>query len=182
MEFIICQNEHKLDAIVKKNNDFKNIVKYMGDFFSERFINRLFDEDNNDKKNKNNGLENSDTKNEIIKEIERVNREENNNKPKSYLVRYYYCTIFQKKQLYNFYVYMPGGLILERVSHHALGPGVLGRAFPGLNLIQIREDLYGNDFEEVKKHEVNHIIFPYLNESEIRSKTKSELPFYTRFQ
>ena len=62
-----------------------------------------------------------------------------------------------------------------------LGENVLGRAILALNLIQIREDLYGLDFEEVKKHEVNHLLYPYMTEWEVRQKTKMELPFYTRF-
>lgn len=99
-------------------------------------------------------------------------------------IRTYYIPSFKNKLLYyhnGFYVYLPSGIRIERVSQGILGDKVLGRAFPGLNTIQILDTLYGLDLEEVKKHEINHITYPFLTEHQIRMKTRQELPFYTRY-
>ena len=76
--------------------------------------------------------------------------------------------------------YSPG-TIINRVPQSVLGHNVLGRAFIGLNYVEILETLQGNDFEEVKQHEMNHINFPHLTEQEIRSKTRYDLPFEARY-
>ncbi|MBI4148853.1 hypothetical protein HY491_00235 [Candidatus Woesearchaeota archaeon] len=81
----------------------------------------------------------------------------------------------------SFAVYTPAGTSVQRVSQAALGHGVLGRAFLGLGIIQILDTLYGQEFQEVMKHEVNHILYPFLTEHQIRQKTRQELPFYASF-
>jgi len=99
-------------------------------------------------------------------------------------IKTYYIPSFKNKLLYyngSFYAYTPSNVKIERVPQGILGNNVLGRAFPGANVIQILDTLYGLDFEEVKKHEVNHILYPFLTEDQIRLKTKQELPFYTKY-
>jgi len=127
-------------------------------------------------------------KERIIRENQKINNkiiigenEEKTNNKKT-IIRPYYSLPKPKKIIYNyFYTYAPSNTNVQRVPASILGENVLGRAILALNLIQIREDLYGLDFEEVKKHEVNHILYPYMTELEIRQKTRRELPFYTRF-
>lgn len=105
-------------------------------------------------------------------------------KERKRIIGTYYIPSFKNKLLYyngSFYVYTPSGVKIERVPQGMLGHNVLGRAFPGANIIQILDALYGFDFEEVKKHEINHILYPSLTEYQIRVKTKQELPFYTRY-
>jgi hypothetical protein len=77
--------------------------------------------------------------------------------------------------------HVPPGVMVVRSSGQVLGNGVLGRCYKGGNIIEIRDDLYGQDFEEVLRHEVNHVMFPYLGEHEVRSKTRYELPFPAKF-
>jgi len=111
-------------------------------------------------------------------------KDKKNNEEKLKRNKIYYIPSFKNRLLYyngSFYVYTPSGTRVERVSQGVLGNNVLGRAFPGLNIIQILDTLYGLDFEEVKKHEVNHILYPFLTEDQIRLKTKQELPFYTKY-
>lgn len=66
---------------------------------------------------------------------------------------------------------------IRRVPRFKLGYGVIGRAFPKLGIIEIADDLYGYDFEEVKIHEMLHIKHPEKTEYEIRHLTKMLLPF-----
>lgn len=123
-------------------------------------------------------------KSKVKEEINKKEKYYKENEKKIIKKNYYYLPSFKNKLLYyngSFYVYTPSGTKIERVSQAILGHNVLGRAFPGLNIIQILDTLYGLDFEEVKKHEVNHIIYPFLTEEQIRLKTKQELPFYTRY-
>ena len=69
------------------------------------------------------------------------------------------------------------GWIIRRASRLELGYGVLGRAFPYRGLIEVASDLYGNDFEEVKMHEILHMQHPEKSEMEIRMMTRMALPF-----
>ena len=104
-------------------------------------------------------------------------------KPRFNLYKYYASNI-NKSTGYGYFstgAYSIPGITILRVPSTMLGENVLGCAFLGRNLIYIREDLHGNDFEEVRKHEVNHILYPHLNEWQIRDKTRSELPFYGRY-
>lgn len=73
------------------------------------------------------------------------------------------------------------GVMIRRVPPEVLRPQVLGRAFPSLGLVEIRNDLYGNDFEEVKLHELMHMSHPSKSEYEIRQLTRMALPFSPRF-
>lgn len=74
-----------------------------------------------------------------------------------------------------------GNIRIHRVPGQRLGYKVLGRAFPWYGLIEIRDDLTGNDFIEVKTHEILHIIHPQMSEYNIRAMTKQALPFPTHF-
>lgn len=75
------------------------------------------------------------------------------------------------------------GMSIERVPADVLGYGVLGRCFPysDTGLIQIRNDLYGDDFTEVLTHELKHMAHPEMSEDEIRQETRRKLPFTPRF-
>jgi hypothetical protein len=94
--------------------------------------------------------------------------------------QYYYTNTWQSHKDY-FYTYTPSGITLLRVPQSQIGHGVLGVAYPGRKLIMVADHLFDLDFEEVKKHELNHIFFPHLTEYEIRQKTKAELPFAARY-
>lgn len=69
------------------------------------------------------------------------------------------------------------GIEIERVAAHMLGYGVLGRCFPYSGLIQIRSDLYGDEFAEVLTHELTHLQNPHWGELEVRMATRMKLPF-----
>ena len=120
---------------------------------------------------------------EIIKNIKEIqyNKKEKINKyyGKITFSTYDYTTTKNKEK--KWYTFVPSNIKIKRVNPSVLGEGVLGRAFPGLKVIEIREDLYENEWEEVLRHEMNHINFPYLTESQIRTKTKQELPFYSKY-
>jgi hypothetical protein len=94
--------------------------------------------------------------------------------------QYYYTNTWQNHKDY-FFVYTPGGITIVRVPQAQLGHGVLGVAYVGHGLIKIADHLFGLDFEEVKKHEIIHLTYPFLTEYEVRQKTKSELPFTPRY-
>jgi len=79
------------------------------------------------------------------------------------------------------YIFSPGWVTVVKASKMELGEGVLGVAYPGLKLVKVLGTLEGNDYQEVLKHELNHIFFPHENEQNIRYMTKRELPFYTRY-
>lgn len=74
-----------------------------------------------------------------------------------------------------------GNIVIKKVPKYVLGYHVLGRAFPYLGLIEIAADLYGQEFEEVKTHEILHIKHPQASEMEIRRMVKEILPFSARF-
>jgi hypothetical protein len=85
----------------------------------------------------------------------------------------------QENRISSFYGL--GAINIVKVPKTILGENVLGQAIPSLGLVQIRDDLYGDSFEEVKHHELNHCNYPNLSEWQIRQKTKNELPFEPRF-
>jgi hypothetical protein len=68
-------------------------------------------------------------------------------------------------------------LEIRKVPRFKLGYNVLGRAFPSIGLIEIADDLYGQDFQEVKTHEMLHIKHPEKTEYEVRQLTRLVLPF-----
>jgi len=74
-----------------------------------------------------------------------------------------------------------GDVTIKKVPRYWLGYRVLGRAFPGLRLIEIASDLYGPEFEEVRTHELIHVRNPQLGESEVRRLVREILPFAPRF-
>jgi hypothetical protein len=95
--------------------------------------------------------------------------------------QYYYAVSITQAEEDYFFVYTPAGISVQRVPQSQLGWGVLGVAYIGRNLIMIADHLDGLDFEEVKKHEILHILYPSLTEREIRARTRTELPFATRY-
>jgi hypothetical protein len=96
-------------------------------------------------------------------------------------VYYNYISPSKKKELAAGYTFVPSDVQIFRVPQTVLGYNVLGCAFMGTNVVYIRDTLHGNQFEEVKRHELNHIAHPWMTESQIRSKTKKELPFEASF-
>ena len=120
---------------------------------------------------------------EIIESIHYVQGNEEKNKNYHYktitLSSYEYTTKTNNEK--KWYTFVPSNIKIKRVPQAVLGKGVLGRSFPGLKIVEIREDLYGKEWEEVLRHEMNHINFPYLTENQIRTKTKQELPFQSRY-
>ena len=70
-------------------------------------------------------------------------------------------------------LFVPSGVMIRRVSQNILGTGVLGRAFLGMNYIEILDSLSGNAYQEVLTHEVLHIIHPQKKEMEIRHMTRN---------
>lgn len=67
------------------------------------------------------------------------------------------------------------GVQIRKVPKGFLGYRVLGRAFPHSKVIEIADDLEGDEFEEVKLHELLHIQDSYASEYDIRSRTRSLL-------
>lgn len=70
---------------------------------------------------------------------------------------------------------------IRKVPKFKLGYNILGRAFPSAGLIEIADDLYGQDFQEVKTHELLHVKHPEKTEYEIRQLTRLSLPFSPRW-
>jgi hypothetical protein len=70
-------------------------------------------------------------------------------------------------------LYIPTGVVVQRVPQNILGNGVLGRAFIGQNYIEILDSLVGDAYMEVLTHEVFHIQYPEKREMEIRHMTRN---------
>lgn len=60
---------------------------------------------------------------------------------------------------------------IRRAPKYVLGDGILGRAFPDLNVVEILETLTGSDFVLVKEHELHHIRNPAASEYATRIAT-----------
>ena len=73
------------------------------------------------------------------------------------------------------------GIEVRRVPAHQLGYGVLGRCFPYSGIIEIRQDLYGDEFSEVLTHELTHMANPHWGELDVRMATRMKLPFTPRW-
>ena len=95
---------------------------------------------------------------------------------------YYYIEPRPIQKRVDYYIFTPDWATILRVPEAELGPGVLGVAYIGLNLIKILNTLYGDDFVEVKKHELLHLRYPQKSEWEIRQQTKQELGYATKYQ
>jgi len=106
---------------------------------------------------------------EIMSESDEQEEEEEDHQINQYLL------VYQPKRPDYF------GWVIRRVPRQQLGYGVLGRAFPYFGLIEVASDLYGNDFEEVKTHEILHMTHPEKSEHDIRMLTKMSLPFTPRW-
>ena len=121
---------------------------------------------------------------EIIESIKYVQGKKEDKKDYHYttitLNSYVYTTTLQNKDQ-TWYTFIPSNVRIRRVPPAVLGENVLGRSFPGLKIVEIRDDLYGKEWEEVMRHEMNHINFPYLTEGQIRTKTKQGLPFVPHY-
>lgn len=74
-----------------------------------------------------------------------------------------------------------GDVEIRKVPRYFLGYNVIGRAFPYLRVIEIASDLYGDEFEEVKVHEMIHIKQPELSEWQVRMKTRGSLTFTSKW-
>ena len=70
-------------------------------------------------------------------------------------------------------LFIPTGVVVQRVPQYILGTGVLGRAFIGQNYIEILDSLVGDAYQEVLTHEVFHIQYPEKKEMEIRQMTRN---------
>ena len=120
-------------------------------------------------------------------EIEMIEVDKEKEKEKEFNVKipaqtyYDYIAPSKRKELAAQYTFIPSNVQVFRVPQTMLGYNVLGCAFLGQNVIYIRDTLHGNEFEEVKRHEINHILHPWMTESQIRLKPKQELPFDARF-
>jgi hypothetical protein len=73
------------------------------------------------------------------------------------------------------------GWEVRRVAAHHMGYGVLGRCFPYSGIIEIRGDLYGDDFQEVLTHEIIHMQNPGASELDVRQLTRMRLSFTPRW-
>lgn len=71
---------------------------------------------------------------------------------------------------YKFKEYFPE-VDMERVSRYELGKGVLGRAFPWDDKIQVLDNLYGWLEEKVVEHEIEHVNNPWKSEFQVRKDT-----------
>lgn len=80
-----------------------------------------------------------------------------------------------KNQDFEDYFFIPSNLAVSIVPSYVMGPGVLGRTWPGMGRIEIMAGLYGKDFEEVLLHEVLHNLYPQDSEKMIRKKTSQRL-------
>jgi len=94
------------------------------------------------------------------------------NKPKRFPLYYY-----AYRKISPYYLFVQDSVRITRLPEYVLGQGVLGVAFPHSNYVLILDSLHGTDFEEVLRHEMNHIMFPCLTEYETRIRTRAELPF-----
>jgi hypothetical protein len=73
------------------------------------------------------------------------------------------------------YLFIPRSVSVQRVSQNVIGPNVLGRTWTGTGSIEILDSLDGDAFYEVLQHEINHVLYPGLNEREIRAKTRMQV-------
>jgi len=108
----------------------------------------------------------------VLEEVKRATQHAKNagrEKPLPAAQAYYGYYPRKRRSDHYYLIYTPGGIQIFRVPQ-----SVLGR-------IEILETLHGQEFEEVKLHEMNHLFYPFLNELQIRQKTKYELPFEARF-
>jgi hypothetical protein len=97
-------------------------------------------------------------------------------------VIYYYVQERPQEKRADYYIFTPDWVTIMRVPQQELGNGVLGVAYLGTNVIKILDTLHGQDFVEVKKHEILHLQYPNQSESWIRRRTAAELPFETKYQ
>ncbi|MBI4181589.1 MAG: hypothetical protein HY520_01320 [Candidatus Aenigmarchaeota archaeon] len=74
-----------------------------------------------------------------------------------------------------------GGWDVHRVPAHEMGYGILGRCWPTTGRIEIRSDLYGDDFIEVLTHEATHMTNPDAPEQDVREMTRRKLSFSARW-
>ena len=97
------------------------------------------------------------------------------------VVAYYYVLPKKDKNSYGNYFYTQNNIIILKAPQSVLGENVLGTANLNTKIIKILETLQGCAFEEVLKHELNHIKYPYLDEYRIREMTRTQLTHYPIF-
>lgn len=74
------------------------------------------------------------------------------------------------EESYKFKEYFPK-VEMEKVSRYELGKGVLGRAFPWDDKIQVLDNLYGWLEDKVVEHEIEHVNNPWKSEFQVRKDT-----------
>lgn len=168
MEFVIEKEieASKLDDILNQ----EDLLKYIMPFSFEAYNELLSETEEIEKPEIINPME-------MIEEL--TQNKEMEEEPKQTV--YYYVPQTSNNKHQDFYIFTPNWVTILRAPQSELGEGVLGLAYPYLGLIKILESLTGTDFLEVKKHELNHVYFPWMSEEMIRFMTKNELPFYTRY-
>jgi len=156
----------KLDEIIEKDNE--ELMNYIMPASFQAYYELLSETEEPEKP-------------EIINPEEMIEELSEKRKEGEKPVAYYYVTQSNNSRYQEFYVFTPSWVTVLRVPQSELGESVLGVAYPYLGLIKILEGLTGTDFLEVKKHELNHVYFPWMSEDMIRFMTKNELPFNTRY-
>lgn len=104
------------------------------------------------------------------------------NKQKGMLALYYTSPESKKESITaDIYTFTSNSVTLVRATQGELGEGTLGVAYPGLGLIKVLDSLYGTDFDEVFRHEVNHINYPSMPEREIRNMTRQQCTYDCKY-
>jgi hypothetical protein len=83
-----------------------------------------------------------------------------------YLTGYHERPYYVREPSVDLTTFVPS-LPIQRVPACILGYGVLGRCYVGTPLIQIRDDLHSERFENVVVHETKHAIAPHLGEPDV---------------
>lgn len=83
--------------------------------------------------------------------------------------------IIEDKEEHVDYLFVPRGISVNRVPQYVLGANVLGRTWLGSGYIEILDTLYGDSFQEVLQHEINHLLYPHESEREIRDRTRRQI-------
>ena len=161
-----------LPSLRKLEMEFEDFFETLEDFFSPGFDKynaySPFQEDFNADLTMENGFTGMNEIDEAVQEAEAIEQkleDEGETSPHPNPNKY--------RKLGFFYP----GFEIRRVPAHALGYGVLGRCFPYSSIIEIRNDLYGDEFNEVLTHELTHMANPHWSELDVRIATRQKLLF-----